>query len=63
MLSEKFAAFSINDFIIEEEIFISKLGGVFKAKFKYDDKIYVLKERRLAELGKTKDMLNEVTVL
>eukprot|EP01041_Mallomonas_annulata_P010772 gene10772-22497_t len=63
MLADRFAAFTLKDFEIQEEIFRSKYGGVFKAKFNYNNRAYVLKERRIAELGRTKDMLNEVKLL
>jgi len=63
MSSERFAASSFSDFEEVEEIYRSQTGAVLKAKFKYDRKTYVLKERKLPELGKRKDIMNEVHLL
>ena len=59
----KFAAASFADFEEISEIYRSQAGAVFKATFKYDGKSYVLKERKLPELGKRKDIMNEVYLL
>ena len=61
---EKFASCSFtNDFHSVQILQRSSVGIVYKAVFKYDEQTYVLKERKLAELGKQKDILNEVKLL
>eukprot|EP01040_Poterioochromonas_malhamensis_P006842 gene6842-7377_t len=62
-MREKFASCHFRDFIILEELYRSRIGIVYKVQFKYDSKIYVLKERKIAELGQRKDILNEVKLL
>ena len=56
-------AWSLGDFYIEEEIFRTHNGGVFKARFRNDRRLCVLKERKCAELGKDGDIKNEVAIL
>ena len=60
MSADRFAAASLKDFTIKTELFRSQKGAVYKAEFIYDNKLYVLKERIAAELGRKKDMMNEV---
>lgn len=61
---EKFASCSFtNDFHSVQVLQRSSIGIVYKAVFRYDNQVYVLKERKLAELGRQKDMLNEVKLL
>ena len=62
-MREKFASSQFKDFNILDEIYRSRFGIVYKAEFKYDKKVYVLKERKIAELGQQKDVLNEVKLL
>ena len=50
----------INDFTDVKELYRSQVGVVYLAKFKYDNHKYILKERKVAELGKRKDIMNEV---
>jgi serine/threonine protein kinase len=67
--NERFAAASFSDFSEINELYRSNSGTVYKAKFKYDGKTYVLKERKLSELGgsnkanRRKGMMNEVNLL
>ena len=63
MSKERFASCSFNDFKDITELYRSASGAVYKATFKYDNKQYVLKEKRLPELGKKKDIMNEVKLL
>lgn len=61
---EKFAASTAKDFVVIEEIFRNQAGSIAKVQFKYDQKMYVLKE--IAITGEThsrKNALNEVTLL
>jgi len=54
---------SLNDFHILEELFRSATGAVFKVRRKNNRKLCVLKERKFAELGRKRDILNEVDLL
>lgn len=63
MSKERFASSDFNDFRDIRELYRSQAGVVFFAVFKYDDRGYVLKERKLPELGKRKDIMNEVKLL
>jgi serine/threonine protein kinase len=60
---ERFAASSFNDFNEVKEIYRSNAGIVYVGRFKYDSKNYVLKERKAPELGKRRDIMNEVQLL
>lgn len=60
---EKFASCTFVDFTDVQELYRSQAGGVYKATFKYDNAVYVLKERKIAELGKKKDIMNEFKLL
>jgi len=60
---ERFAASSFNDFNEVKEIYRSNAGIVYVGRFKYDSKRYVLKERKAPELGKRRDIMNEVQLL
>eukprot|EP01039_Chlorochromonas_danica_P006718 gene6718-7427_t len=61
---ERFASCSFQkDFHSIQELFRSSAGVVYQAVFRYDGKAYVLKERKLAELGRRKDIMNEVKLL
>ena len=54
----------LSDFLIEEEIFRTHNGAVFKARFRSERKKQcVLKERKAPELGKDRDIANEVSLL
>ena len=63
MENEKFASCRFSDFTDIKELYRSQAGAVFVARFKYDKKRYILKERTLPELGRRKDMMNEVNLL
>ena len=60
---ERFAACTFRDFHDVEVLYRSAAGTVYKARFNYDKKYYVLKERVLSELGRRKDITNEVQLL
>jgi len=60
---DRFGACSIRDFSEVQELYRSSSGAVYRARFNYDSKTYVLKERILSELGKRKDIANEVQLL
>ncbi|KAH8054946.1 serine/threonine kinase [Aureococcus anophagefferens] len=45
-------ATSLKDYVILEELFRSATGAVYKVRRKRDRRIFVLKERRVAELGR-----------
>jgi NIMA (never in mitosis gene a)-related kinase len=62
-VNKKFASASFSDFYDIKELYRSGAGAVYCAKYKYDKQKYVLKERTLPELGKRKDMMNEVNLL
>lgn len=62
-MKERFASSSIKDFVEVVELYRSGSGAVYKARFKYDNQLYVLKEKKLPELGKAKDIMNEVKLL
>lgn len=62
-MKEKFASSTFNDFSDVYELYRSYAGAVYRAKFKYDSKQYVLKERKIPELGKQKDLLSEAKLL
>ena len=61
--SERFASAGFKDFLDVVEIYRSNSGAVFCARYKYDNVVYVLKERKVSELGKKKDVMNEVRLL
>ena len=61
--NKKFSSCSFNDFNSIRELYRSSAGAVYCAKFRYDNKKYVLKERTLPELGRRKDIMNEVNLL
>ena len=61
--NKKFSSAAFADFYEIKELYRSGAGAVFCARFKYDKKKYVLKERTLPELGKRRDMMNEVNLL
>lgn len=61
--NKKFAAASFEDFEDLRELYRSPVGAVYVGTFKFDESQYVLKERKFAELGKRKDVMNEVTLL
>jgi NIMA (never in mitosis gene a)-related kinase len=63
MSKERFASSVFTDFHHIRELYRSQAGVVYRAVFKYDDKEYVLKERKMPELGKRKDIMNEVKLL
>eukprot|EP00741_Cyanophora_paradoxa_P006399 tig00001001_g6203.t1 len=54
---------SAEDFIIQQEIFRSRAGIVYRAKAVRTGKLVVLKQRNASELGKHKDILHEVNLL
>lgn len=62
-MTEKFASSKFADFTNVQELYRSQAGAVFRALFKYDQKEYVLKERKLPKYGNTKDIMNEVKLL
>jgi hypothetical protein len=47
MSQERFASSSLRDFILEEELCRGTHASIWKVKFKYDGKRYVLKELKL----------------
>ena len=53
---ERFASAGFKDFDNVVELYRSSSGAVYCAKYKYDNLIYVLKERKVSELGKKKDV-------
>ena len=61
--NEKFAASSFKDFINVTEIHRSNSGYVYIATYKYDKKKYLLKERKISEMGKKKSILIEAYLL
>lgn len=63
MRSERFASASLKDFSERKELYRSGAGAVYRARFKYDGCLYVLKERKVSEMGKKKDIMNEVRLL
>lgn len=64
---QRFAACQYNEnyFTDSKEIFHSQAGSVFLTRFVFDNKKYILKERKLSspELGKRKNILNEASLL
>ena len=60
---ERFAGCTFRDFYDIQVLYRSAAGTVYKARFNYDKKYYVLKERVLSELGRRKDITNEVQLL
>ena len=54
---------SLPDFHILTELFRSPTGAVFKTRRKRNRCLCVLKERKFAELGRKRDILNEVALL
>jgi serine/threonine protein kinase len=62
-MSERFASSKFGDFAIVDELYRSQAGAVYRALFKYDQKEYVLKERKLPKSRNPKDIMNEVKLL
>lgn len=62
-MSERFASSKFSDFTIEEELYRSQAGAVYRAVFKYNQKEYVLKERTLPKSKSSKEIMNEVKLL
>lgn len=60
---EKFASSSTRDFNLVEELFRGSTGSVWKAVFKYDKKVYVLKQNKLDGSRTRKHAMNEVELL
>ena len=56
-------AHSLANYHILEEIFRSANGAIYKVRRKSDRRLLVLKERKYAELGRKRDIMNEVTLL
>jgi serine/threonine protein kinase len=56
-------SWAFSDFQVLEELFRSANGAVMKVRRRADGKVYVLKERRAAELGEKEDILHEVNIL
>ena len=52
-----------DDFRVLDTIYRSQTGAVLHAKLKKTEKEYVLKQRASSELGKMKDISNEVKLL
>jgi len=61
--NEKFGSSRFQDFYEIKELYRSQAGAVYSARFKFDKNKYVLKERTFPELGKRKDIMNEVNLL
>ena len=57
------AKHTLKDYIIIEELFRSNTGAVYKVRRRSDKKILVLKERRVAELGKRAPADHEANLL
>ncbi|GMI02738.1 hypothetical protein TrLO_g5665 [Triparma laevis f. longispina] len=53
----------LSDFHVLEELFRSAAGAVFKVRRKKNRLLCVLKERKFAELGRKRDIMNEVALL
>lgn len=60
---EKFAASTAADFTVIEEIFRNHAGSIAKVQFKYDQKLYVLKEIVVSESKSRRLAINEVNLL
>lgn len=60
---ERFSTATLRDFVSQQVLYHSNAGSVIKAQYKYDEKWYVLKQRKVSELGHTKNILNEVQLL
>ena len=56
-------ATSLKDYVILEELFRSATGAVYKVRRKRDRRIFVLKERRVAELGRSAPPAHEALLL
>ena len=63
MINEKFGSNKFSDFQDIKELYRSQSGAVYLGQFKYDKKSYILKERKISELGKKRSIMNEVTLL
>lgn len=63
MRSERFACATLKDFGEIKELYRSGSGAVYRARFRYDSCLYVLKERKVSEMGRKKDIMNEVRLL
>ena len=57
------AKHTLKDYIIIEELFRSNTGAVYKVRRRSDKKVLVLKERRVAELGKRAPADHEANLL
>mmetsp|Transcript_20572 Transcript_20572/g.61346 ORF Transcript_20572/g.61346 Transcript_20572/m.61346 type:complete len:608 (-) Transcript_20572:467-2290(-) len=53
----------LNDFVIVEELFRSATGAVYKVRRKSNHRLLVLKERRVAELGRRAPVTHEAELL
>ena len=62
-MKENFASSTFSDFYDVKELYRSQSGAVYRATFKYNRAVYVLKERKIPELGKKKDIMNEFKLL
>lgn len=60
---EKFSGSGIKDFIVLQYLFQNNCGAVIKVQYKYDNKLYVLKQRILSEVGGRKNAMSEVNLL
>jgi serine/threonine protein kinase len=62
-MKDKFGSSSLRDFAHLEELYRSSSGAVYRGVFKYDGHTYVIKEKRLSEMGRRRDIMNEVNLL
>jgi serine/threonine protein kinase len=63
MSQERFASSSLRDFILEEELCRGTHASIWKVKFKYDGKRYVLKELKLNGKISQRNAYKEVELL
>lgn len=63
MAFEKFASSRASDFIVQEELFRSQSGGISRVLFKFDKKLYVLKEIIVSDAKGRRNAVNEVNLL
>jgi serine/threonine protein kinase len=62
-MSERFGGCSVRDFILEEELSRGTQGSIWKAKFKYDERRYALKELKVNGKMALRNALKETELL
>jgi serine/threonine protein kinase len=62
-MTNKFSGANVSDFAPVKQLYASNSGGVYLGRYKGDSLYYILKERKISELGNRKETMHEVNLL